>query len=54
MSRIYRERSEIPIPEDAYINHSDARVYLIDAVTKKRTVIGVATSVYSQTVISGH
>ena len=44
MSHVYRERPEIPIPEDAYINHSDARVYLMDALTKKRTVIGVATS----------
>ena len=44
MSHVYRERPEIPIPEDAYINHSDAMVYLMDALTKKRTVIGVATS----------
>ena len=44
MSHVYRERPEIPIPHEAYINHSDARVYLMDALTKKRTVIGVATS----------
>ena len=44
MSHVYRERAEIPIPNEAYINHSDARVYLMDAVTKRRTVIGVATS----------
>ena len=44
MSHVYRERPEIPIPSEAYINHSDARVYLMDALTKKRTVIGVATS----------
>lgn len=44
MSHVYRERPEIPIPHEAYINHSDARVYLMEPVTKKRTVIGVATS----------
>ncbi|WP_406043033.1 transposase [Succinimonas sp.] len=44
MPHVYRERPAIPIPVDAYVNHSDARVYLIDAVTRKRTVIGVAAS----------
>lgn len=44
MSHVYRERPEIPIPEGGHINHNDARVYLIDDTTGKRTVIGVATS----------
>ena len=44
MSHVYRERHEIPIPEGAHINHFDARVYLMEESTRKRTVIGVATS----------
>ena len=44
MSRVYRERPEIPIPEEAHINHFDGRVYLMEESTRKRTVIGVATS----------
>ena len=44
MSRIYKERPEIPIPEDGHINHSNGRVYLMDPVTKRRTIIGVAAS----------
>jgi hypothetical protein len=30
MSHIYWELNEIPIPEGAYINHNDGRVFLID------------------------
>lgn len=44
MSHVYRERPEIPIPEGVHINHYDGRVYLMDESTRKRTVIGVATS----------
>ncbi len=44
MSHVYRERPEIPIPEEAHINHYDARVYLMNESTGKRTVIGIATS----------
>lgn len=47
MSHIYWELKEIPIPEEAYINTSDGRVFLINADgsgKKKRKVIGHATS----------
>ena len=44
MSHVYRERHEIPIPEEGHINHFDGRVYLMDESTRKRTVIGIATS----------
>ena len=44
MSHVYRERPEIPIPEEGHINHFDGRVYLMEESTRKRTVIGVATS----------
>ncbi len=44
MSHVYRERHEIPIPEECHINHFDGRVYLMDESTRKRTVIGIATS----------
>ena len=44
MSHVYRERKEIPIPDDAHINHYDGRVYLMEESTRKRTVIGIATS----------
>ena len=47
MSHVYRERPEIPIPEEAHINHFDGRVYLMEESTRKRTVIGVATSEYT-------
>lgn len=44
MGKIYRERHDIPIPSDAYINHHDKRVFLIDSATGDRTYIGEATS----------
>ena len=47
MSHIYWELHEIPRPSDAYINHSDGRVFLMteDGLgKKKRKVIGRATS----------
>jgi len=47
MGHIYRELSEIPIPQGAYINHSDARVFLMSDDGnghQKRQVIGLATS----------
>ena len=47
MGHIYRELHEIPIPDGAYINHSDARVFLISDDGnghQKRQVIGIATS----------
>ena len=43
MAHVYWEKHEIPIPEEAYINHNDGRVYLMDE-NRKRTVIGHATS----------
>ncbi|MDR0411544.1 MAG: transposase [Treponema sp.] len=46
MSHIYWELNEIPIPEGAYINHNDGRVFLIDRGIRdkeKRQVIGRAT-----------
>ena len=47
MSHIYWEKHEIAIPEKAYINHSDGRVFLMTDDgngKKKRQVIGHATS----------
>ena len=47
MSHIFWELHEIPIPEGAYINHSDGRVFIMsnDGLdSKKRKVIGHATS----------
>lgn len=47
MGHIYRELHEIPIPDDAYINHYDGRVFLISNDGnghQKRQVIGIATS----------
>lgn len=47
MGHIFRELHEIPIPQGAYINHSDARVFLISddgTGRQKRQVIGIATS----------
>lgn len=43
MSHVYWEKREIPIPAEAYINHNDGRVYLMDQ-NRKRTVIGHAVS----------
>lgn len=47
MSHIFRELKEIPIPPEAYVNKSDARVFLIlryESGKNKRIVIGRATS----------
>ncbi len=47
MGHIFRELHEIPIPEGAYINHSDARVFIMfddGGGHKRRQVIGLATS----------
>lgn len=44
MGHIYDDRHEIPIPLGAHINRSDVRVFLMDTVDSKRTVIGKATS----------
>ena len=49
MAHIFREKCEIPIPQNAYINHSDGRVFIFlkDGQTlekSKRKVIGRAAS----------
>lgn len=46
MGHIFRNLPEIPIPPGAYINHHDARVFLINIIDGKqvRRVIGTATS----------
>ena len=45
MAHVYRERSEMPIPTVAHINHADGRVFVYDpANSKKRKTIGHATS----------
>lgn len=47
MGKVYRNNKEIPIPDFAYVNHSDARVFTmeVDEFGKKiRKVIGYATS----------
>lgn len=42
MSHVYWEKKEIPIPENAYINHNDGRVFIY--LNGGRKVIGHATS----------
>ncbi len=47
MGHIYWELHEIPIPEEAYINHSDGRVFLIirkENHKQERPIIGRAVS----------
>ena len=45
MSHVYRERKEVPIPDEAHINHNDGRVYLLGVDGPgKRSTIGWATS----------
>ena len=45
MGHVRRERREIDIPEDAYLNHFDGRVFIINRADQhSRIVIGWATS----------
>lgn len=45
MAHVYRERSEMPIPAGAHINHADGRVFVYDPKnSNKRKTIGHATS----------
>jgi hypothetical protein len=45
MGHVHRERREVDIPGEAYINHSDGRVYIVDRANhNSRITIGWATS----------
>lgn len=45
MGHVHRERREVDIPEEAYLNHADGRVFIIDRANHNaRITIGWATS----------
>ena len=45
MGHVHRERREIDIPAEAYLNHSDGRVFIMDRANhRSRITIGWATS----------
>ena len=47
MGKVYRNKKEVPIPEFAYVNNYDARVYIIENDSSNKShqrIIGYATS----------